>query len=67
MAIHHCTMCANPRPKRQVVLAVLAADVAVPAAVVAVPTAVAKAILSALMPGAVIGGLALVAKKAKVS
>jgi hypothetical protein len=41
-------MCATPRPKRQAVLAALAA-------VVAVPEVVAKAIPSAPMPGAVAG------------
>jgi hypothetical protein len=61
----YCTMCTTSRPKRQAVLAVLAAEVAAPTAVVAVPTVVAKAILSAPMPGAVIGVPALVAKKAK--
>jgi hypothetical protein len=48
-------MCATPRPKRQAVLAVLAADVAAHAAFFAVPTVVSKAIPSAPMPGAVVG------------
>jgi hypothetical protein len=60
-------MCATPHPKHQAVLAVLAADVAVAAAVVAAPVAVAKANPSVPMPGAVVGVLALVVKKAKAS
>jgi hypothetical protein len=35
----YCTKCATPRPKRQAVLAALAADVAAPMSVVAAPVA----------------------------
>jgi hypothetical protein len=50
-------MCATPCLKLQAVLAL--------AAIVVVPVAVAKVILSAPTPRAVVGALALVAKKAK--
>ncbi len=45
----------------------LAVDIAAPTEVIAVPAVVAKAILSVPMPGAVVGALALVAKKANRS
>ncbi len=61
-------MCTTPCLKRQAVLATLVADVAASMTVVAtVPPAVVKAILSAPMPGIVIGAPMLVAKKAKAS
>ena len=60
-------MCATPRPKRQVVLAMLAADVATPAAVVAATAALVMSIPSASMPVAVVGAPPSVAKKAKAS
>jgi hypothetical protein len=51
----YCNMCATPRPKRQVLLAPLAADVAAHAAAVAAPVAVVKAIPSVSTPGALVG------------
>ncbi len=58
-------MCVTPPPKHQAVLATLATDVAAPVVVLPAPAAVAKAILSATMPGVVVGAAALVAKKAE--
>jgi hypothetical protein len=47
--------CATPHPKRQALLAALAADVAAHAAVVVAPAVVVKAIPSAPMPRALVG------------